>query len=123
MIETMRKSDGAGLAAPQIGLAIRFVVMDPDRTGSPYVMVNPILNGIGQAMKWHMEKCLSCGGGEWNVRRRKSVSVEWIDTTGNYRTKQFRGWAARVVQHELSHLEGEVIADIGRRLGRKGRRG
>lgn len=118
MIATMRSVNGAGLAAPQVGVPLRLVVMDPDKTGAPFVMVNPILNGIGQAMKWDVESCLSCGSDKYRVRRRKAVSVEWVGLKGDYRSQTFHGWSARVVQHELSHLEGEVIADVGRKVKR-----
>ena len=116
MIATMRAVNGAGLAAPQIGMSIRLVVLDPDRTGAPFVMVNPILNGLGQAMKWDVESCLSCGDEKYRVRRRKGVSVAWVGMKGDSRSREFRGWAARVVQHELCHLDGELIADVGRRV-------
>ena len=118
MLSTMQASNGAGLAAPQIGIPLRLVVMDPGRTGAPFIMVNPIRNGISQAMKWDIESCLSCGTDKYRVRRRKVVSIEWIDTRGGYRTKTFRGWAARVVQHELDHLDGDLISDVGRKVKR-----
>lgn len=122
MVQTMTAVNGAGVAAPQVGFAIRLLVMDPGRTGAPCVMVNPIRNGIGCEMKWDVEGCLSCGADQYRVRRRKAVSVEWIDTKGHYHTRSFHGWGARVVQHELDHLDGQLIADVGRKVKKAKRR-
>ncbi len=115
MIETLQAAKGVGLAAIQIGLAMRLVVMDPNHTGMPYVMVNPIRNGLGANWKWGEEGCLSLPGKTFRVRRRKAVSVEWRDLDGKPRTKRFDRWAARVIQHELDHLEGTLICDHGRK--------
>lgn len=119
MIALMQKQRGVGLAAPQVGLSMRLIVMDPDRRGMPYVMVNPIRNGLGVEWKWDKEGCLSLPGQTFRVRRRKAVSVEWRGLDGRPHTKRFDGWAARVVQHELDHLEGEIISDHGRPVRRK----
>lgn len=116
MIALMQEHRGVGLAAPQVGLPLRLVVMDPDRTGAPYVMVNPIRNGLGTSWKWDKEGCLSLPGRTFRVRRRKAVSVEWRDLDGKPRVKRFDGWAARVIQHELDHLEGTLLVDHGRRV-------
>ena len=114
MIALMQGQRGVGLAAPQVGLAMRLVIMDPYLTGMPYVMVNPIRNGLGESWKWGKEGCLSLPGQTFRVRRRKAVSVEWRDLRGVPRTKRFDGWAARVIQHELDHLEGTLLIDHGR---------
>lgn len=122
MILTMKAAKGAGIAAPQVGFPLRLLVMDPGRTGVPFVMVNPIRNGIGTQMKWDVEGCLSCGSDQYRVRRRKAVSVEWIDSKGHYHTRTFHGWDARVVQHELDHLDGKLISDVGRKVKKAMRR-
>ena len=119
MVSALRKARGVGLAAPQVGIAMQLVVIDPARTGAPCVMFNPIRDGLGEEWKWGIEGCLSLPGQEYRVRRRKAVSVEWRTMEGKPRSKRFDGWAARVVQHELDHLQGILIADHGRLTRRK----
>lgn len=119
LIDTLQAMQAVGLAAPQIGLAMRLIVMDPHQTKAPYVMVNPIRNGLGEEWKWGEEGCLSLPGQKFRVRRRKAVSVEWRSLDGKPHSRRFDGWAARVVQHELDHLEGELIVDHGRPVRRK----
>jgi peptide deformylase len=121
MIRVMRELDGVGLAAPQVGIPLRLVVIDPEQTGIPTVMVNPIRNGLGAEWKWGEEGCLSVPDTTLRVRRRKAVSVEWRDLDGKPHERRFDGWPARVVQHELQHLEGELIVDVGRPLKRRHR--
>ena len=119
MIELLLKLKAVGLAAPQVGIEKQIVVMDPGQTGAPFVMLNPIRNGIGVDFKWGIEGCLSIPRKEFRVRRRKAVSVEWRDLDGKPYSRRFDGFAARVIQHELDHLQGELICDHGREVRSK----
>lgn len=119
MVLLMAETKGVGLAAPQVGLSMRLILIDPEQCGVPIVMVNPIRNGLGTEWKWGEEGCLSCPGTRLRVRRRTAISVIWRNLDGKPRSRRFDGWAARVVQHELQHLEGELITDIGRPVRKK----
>jgi peptide deformylase len=118
MIQELRRVRGAGLAAPQVGVPLQLLLVDPASTGTPLVMLNPIRNGIGTSLKWDVEQCLSCPGVKRRVRRRKAVSVEWFDLRGQRRVTRFDGFAARVVQHEIDHLAGLTIVDLERAVSR-----
>ena len=111
MIETMRAAPGVGLAANQVGLPLRLVVIDCKEES--LVMANPrIVSGSG----WQEEEegCLSVPGIRGDVRRKAKMAVRFLDLEGREHEVDFEGFLARVVQHELDHIDGILFTD---RLG------
>lgn len=115
MFETMYSNNGIGLAAPQIGINKRFVIIDIDGL-KKYVMINPIINSIDEEKEKHHEGCLSLPGGGADVERPKTVTVTWIDLEKNIHTETFSGLMAVCVQHEIDHLDGILFIDHLSRL-------
>lgn len=118
MRETMRAAPGVGLAAPQIGLPLRLAVIE-DTAESPrqermpvpfHVLVNPTLV-LGAETVEHVEGCLSIPGYQASVARARSVVVEALDHRGQPVRIQATGWYARILQHEIDHLEGTLYID------------
>jgi peptide deformylase len=113
MFETMRAASGVGLAAPQIGVGKRVIVVDVspvDEKAAPIALVNPeIVESRGQAEG--TEGCLSLPGVEGVVPRAETVLVKAQDEQG--RPLQFRasGFLARALQHEIDHLDGILFID------------
>jgi peptide deformylase len=109
MADTNRHLDGAGLAAPQIGLLKRVAVVEWDNT---YVeLINPEIISVKGTSR-DIEGCLSCPN-EWGyVVRPASVHFSTLDREGNRREYKYRGHAARAVLHEMDHLDGIVFTDI-----------
>jgi peptide deformylase len=114
MQDTMQAKNGAGIAAPQIGVSLRVVIFGvganpryPDAEQVPYtVLVNPMLEPIGEEMEEGWEGCLSVPGLRGVVPRYKSVRYRGFDPYGNRIDRTVSGFHARVVQHETDHLEG-----------------
>ena len=116
MVEMMREQNGVGLAAPQVGILSRFLVMmDPD-SETVYRMINPRIMSYGADTCTMEEGCLSVLGNDGlpvfaNVTRPDSVVVEWTDETGAKKMAQMSGTPARIVQHETDHLDGKLFID------------
>ena len=116
MVEMMRKQNGVGLAAPQVGILSRFLVMmDPD-SETVYRMINPRIVSYGTDTCTMEEGCLSVLGNDGlpvfaNVSRPDSVVVEWTDEAGDKKMAQMYGTPARIVQHETDHLDGKLFID------------
>lgn len=116
MVEMMRAQNGVGLAAPQVGLLSRFLVMmDPD-TETVYQMINPRIISRSSDVCTMEEGCLSVLGHDGlpvfaNVSRPQSVVVEWTDETGAQKMAEMSGVPARIVQHETDHLDGKLFID------------
>lgn len=115
MAETMYAAPGVGLAAPQVADSRRFIVIDPgegdERGVALYKMINPrIAEHTDRTIDW-LETCLSVPDLEVKVRRYYGVRVEWLDEHGVARSEWFEEFPAIIVQHELDHLEGAVLAD------------
>ena len=116
MIEMMKSQSGVGLAAPQVGIVQRFLVMmDPD-TNEIYRMINPKITHKSEETCVMEEGCLSVLGSDGlpvysNVRRPVSVSAEWTDEKGNKKSAEFSGTIARIIQHETDHLDGVLFID------------
>lgn len=105
MFDTMYDADGVGLAAPQIGVLRRAVVID---TGDgPVEMINPVIT-LSEGVQGDMEGCLSFPGKSGYVERAEHVVVEAYDRNGDLYEYDTRGLFARAVQHELDHLDGLV---------------
>jgi peptide deformylase len=114
MIETMKANDGAGLAAPQIGIFKRVVIFGfesndryPDAEEVPFtVLINPIIKAKGQKKVNDWEGCLSVPGLRGVVPRYDSIYYEGYDEQGTKIERDVDGFHARVVQHECDHLDG-----------------
>ena len=119
MFETMQKADGVGLAAPQIGLAIRLFVIDlnalsddmPQYKDFLHAYINPKILEVSEESETMEEGCLSVPGIHENVRRPKSVHVTYIDEQLQPHDEWIDGFLARVFQHEYDHLEGKLFID------------
>ncbi len=107
MIGIMRKNDGIGLAAPQVGLPFRLFVTDS--TPKMPFYLNPEVLETGQKTQLGMEGCLSLPKELFNVNRFTKVKVKWQTLTGKTCTQTYEGYPARVIQHEIDHLDGKLI--------------
>lgn len=136
MTEAMRKAPGVGLAAPQLGVSLRVLVLEDrselqasltpqeleERERKPVplrVFINPTLTPIGEERATFFEGCLSVSGYAALVERWKEVEVSGLDEKGQPQTWRVRGWPARILQHEVDHLEGTLYIDrmISRSFG------
>ena len=124
MLETMYGADGVGLAAPQVGVHKRIVVIDiygseTDRPSGeePLVLVNPLFERKEGELSWE-EGCLSVPGETGNVTRSAQVRVRYLDLDGNERTLEAEGLKAVALQHECDHLDGKLFVDYLSRLKR-----
>jgi len=114
MQDTMAHMDGAGIAAPQIGVSLRVVIFGvganpryPDAEQVPYtVLINPVLNPVGEAMEDGWEGCLSVPGMRGIVPRYQRLHYTGFDQYGKPIDRLVSGFHARVVQHESDHLDG-----------------
>lgn len=113
MIETMRASDGIGLAAPQVGISKRLIVIEDvenKNNGLPYVFFNPkILKKKGRCS--FCEGCLSVADVTSDISRPESVLVEALDQDGKRVKIDTDGLLARILQHEIDHLDGILFID------------
>ncbi len=111
MIKTMQIEDGVGLAAPQIGVSKRILVALPsEKRDDTHVLVNPeILESSGREMG--LEGCLSLPGISGEVARAKKIKVRYQNRNGEWHEMQARDFFARVIQHEMDHLEGVLLID------------
>jgi peptide deformylase len=114
MRDTMADLNGAGLAAPQIGVALRVVIFGvkrnpryPDAEEVPdTVLINPVITPLGDEMEEAWEGCLSVPGMRGVVPRFKRLRYRGFDESGNPIDRSVEGFHARVVQHECDHLDG-----------------
>lgn len=113
MTELMHSSGGVGLAAPQVGKSVRLIVIDPtagEHKEELFVLINPrIVASSGQYED--EEGCLCLPGLRLPVRRAMEVRVEGQDPDGNPVTRHARGLLARILQHEIDHLDGRLFVD------------
>ena len=108
MKETVKKEEGAGLAAPQVGVLRRVVVVDVD--DGYYELVNPVmLQQKGEQTGW--EGCLSVRGKSGVVSRPMKVKISYQDRNGEKHLLQAKGFFARAICHELDHLDGILYID------------
>ena len=112
MLARMHASNGVGLAAPQVGLRRRLLVMNPSgEEGDDHVLVNPeILERAGDETMYE-EGCLSFPGVYAEIRRSDRCKVRFFSIDGVEQEEEFSGFPSRVVQHEFDHLEGVLLVD------------
>jgi peptide deformylase len=128
MIAVMRQAPGVGLAAPQIGLPARVIVLEDTEPGAalltpqerqererePFplrVFVNPVLHPQGAESRLFFEGCLSIAGYAALVERHRQVEASGLDRYGQPQTWLTQGWPARILQHEVDHLDGVLYVD------------
>ena len=111
MIALMRDALGIGLAGPQAGLALRIVVYQIDEEAEPRVLVNPELLWRSEELEVAEEGCLSLPGVHVDVERPLAVRVRACDLSGEPFEIAAEGLEARVIQHEIDHLDGVLILD------------
>lgn len=123
MFETMYDAPGIGLAAPQIGVLKRVVVLDcasraaaddedaPPPAPEPIAMINPEITWMSDEASVYQEGCLSIPDQFDDVTRPERVKVTWIDETGAPREREMDGLWATCVQHEIDHLNGKLFLD------------
>ncbi len=119
MFETMYHADGVGLAAPQVGLSIRLLVIDasvmgddfPECKGFKRVMINPEILESSEEEIALEEGCLSLPGIHEKVSRAATIRIKYFDDDWVEHEEKIEGFAARVTQHEYEHLQGHVFID------------
>ncbi|KPL82097.1 peptide deformylase [Thermanaerothrix daxensis] len=117
MVETMRAAPGVGLAAPQVGVSQRVIVVeygdDEDESRPPrlYVVVNPEIVEVSPETEMGVEGCLSIPGLVGEVERHQRIVVKGQNRRGQPIKLKLQGWVARIFQHEIDHLEGILFTD------------
>ena len=123
MLETMYAAPGIGLAAPQIGILQRLIVLDCEKeegaSRKPLVMFNPEVVASSEEQNTYEEGCLSIPDQYADVTRPKEVEVTWIDRDGKLQRQGFDGLWATCVQHEIDHLNGKLFIDYLKPLKRQ----
>ena len=121
MLETMHDAPGIGLAAPQIGVLQRVLVMDctgKEEDPAPMALVNPEITWVSEVLNTHEEGCLSIPDQFEEVTRPAEVEVRWTDLDGQAQEQRFTGLWATCVQHEIDHLNGRLFIDYLSRIKR-----
>jgi len=110
MLEVMREANGIGLAAPQVGLQLSLCVIE--WLGKKHILLNPKI--VRHSKEWNVaqEGCLSVPGFVGYVPRWNEVTVEYTDTQGNIQRLKARNELARILQHEIDHLNGRLYTDL-----------
>ncbi|TLN16648.1 peptide deformylase [bacterium] len=123
MIETMREAPGVGLAAPQVGVSQRVVVIeyaedeeDEEAPKKLYVLVNPEILQPSEETELGIEGCLSVPGLVGEVDRSTSLTVKGLNRRGQPVKYKLNGWLARIFQHEIDHLDGIIYTDRATRV-------
>jgi peptide deformylase len=112
MFETMYAAEGVGLAAPQVGLGIRVIVVDPhDEVTKPFALFNAEVVSTGSETEKSEEGCLSIPGIRDIVERPATCVVEAVDIDGEPVRMEAEGMIARILQHEVDHLNGVLFLD------------
>lgn len=110
MMETMHEAPGIGLAAPQVGIGKRIIVVHVGEDGGPYAVINPVLTDFeGEAVA--TEGCLSIPGIIGEVKRAERCTVTGVDRKGRKFHIEADGLLSRCFQHEVDHLDGVLITD------------
>ncbi len=121
MLETMYDAPGVGLAAIQVGVPRRVIVLDvstDEEEAQPFFMANPEIVYRGKTMRTHEEGCLSIPDVNVEIERPADVTVRYVDRDGAAQELTADGFLATVIQHEVDHLDGKLIIDFLSRLRR-----
>jgi peptide deformylase len=107
--QTMLKADGVGLAAPQVNKLIRVIAININE--QPQILINPKIIKKSWSKKILEEGCLSIPDVYGKVKRHKKIKVEYLDRQGKFHKNKFKDLTARVIQHEIDHLDGILFID------------
>jgi peptide deformylase len=121
MLETMYAAPGVGLAAVQVGVLRRLIVLDTakdEEPPAPLVMINPEIVALGSEKRVHEEGCLSIPDVRVEIERPSTLTVRYVDRDGKEQTLEAEGLLATAIQHEVDHLNGKLIIDYLSRLKR-----
>jgi peptide deformylase len=121
MLETMYDAPGVGLAAVQVGVPRRLIVLDTagkEEEARPLVLINPEILTLGAEMRVHEEGCLSIPDVRVDIERPGSLRVRFLDRDGKPQELEAEGLLAIAIQHEIDHLNGRLIIDFLSRLKR-----
>jgi len=113
MIELMHEEEGIGLAGPQVGISERLLVVDIssiEKSETPKAFINPEIMAM-EGESTIEEGCLSIPGVREEVTRPEKITLVYQDETGQRKQDHFDGWMARVLQHEIDHLNGVLFVD------------
>lgn len=122
MVEAMREAPGVGLAAPQVGVSSRVIVVefgkeeDEDAPKKLYTLVNPIIAEMSEEKVLGIEGCLSIPRLVGEVERHQRVVVKALNRFGKPVKLKAEGWLARILQHEIDHLDGILYTDRATRV-------
>ena len=126
MVETMRQAPGVGLAAPQVGISERLIVVeypekeeDEENEEAPkklFIVANPEIKERSEETETAVEACLSIPGLQGEVERNLAVTVKGLNRRGQPVRIKAKGWLARIFQHEIDHLDGIVYPDRATRV-------
>jgi peptide deformylase len=130
MVETMRIAPGVGLAAPQVAVSERVIVVeyyeneeqlgDDEGAEEPpkrlYTVINPEITRKSKETEPGVEGCLSIPGFQGEVERHTAITVKGLNRRGQPLTLKLKGWTARIFQHEIDHLNGILFTDLATRI-------
>ena len=123
MLQTMYAAPGIGLAAPQVGVGKRLLVMDcikdEDAEPRPLVLINPQVVWSSEEMETYEEGCLSIPDQYAEIERPAKVDVTWTALDGSEQSERFNGLWSTCVQHEIDHLNGKLFIDYLKPLKRQ----
>jgi peptide deformylase len=117
MLETLREAPGVGLAAPQVGISDRLIVVeygdeeDEEAPKKLYVVANPEIIKASEETVDGVEACLSIPGLAGNVMRAEAITIKGVNRRGQPIRIKADGWLARIFQHEIDHLDGVLFTD------------
>ncbi len=114
LFETMYNAKGIGLAAVQVGVLKRVLVVDissKEEKKKPICFINPFIKKISDQTSVYEEGCLSIPDTFIEIQRPKICEVEYVDINGKIKTQEFDGLLSTCVQHEINHLDGKLIID------------
>lgn len=125
--DTLQRADGCGLAAPQIGVSQRVVIVDGDVVADVYdylkgfrrTLINPVIVEESKEQTTYSEGCLSIPGIYCDIVRPKVITVEYYNEDLEKVSEVFDNFAARMIQHEISHLDGDLFTDHAAPIRRK----
>ena len=121
MLETMYAAPGVGLAAVQVGVPRRLIVLDTakdEEPPQPLVLINPEIVTLGSELRQHEEGCLSIPDVRIDIDRPNTLTVRYLDLDGKPQELAAKGLLATALQHEIDHLNGKLIIDFLSRLKR-----
>ena len=112
MVEIMYEEDGVGLAAPQVGVSKRIIVVSPRAVrGEEQVYINPEITYFSEQQEIGLEGCLSVPNVSCEVNRAKKITLKALTMEGKQLVEELQNFPARIIQHEIDHLNGILLID------------